>query len=252
MAIRVYELLKAEDPQLASILQCGTKLNLKIEDKVAYFNDKQVKFDDLINRSDYYPLSRFVFQGYDILNSDSNISLIKSCFNAYTWTQLSSLKITELACILQGNFPLHIIMYPETKSFRDAFWMVNVPSRELLTCNIEPDWIVAPAYEPAHGFGVNVYSPRPVVYGSTAISPNETVELEFEYRNWRGEFTSCDFDTYIKYDAGYLPRNVVQVKDGRAKVKVTALGLEPGDSITCKFSIGKIYTNAVQHTIKVV
>jgi hypothetical protein len=252
MALYVYELLKAEDPQLASILKSGHNLNLHIEDKVAYFNKKQVKFDDLINRSDYYPLSRFIFHSYDILNPNPDISLIKSCFNAYTWTQLSSLKITELACVIQGNFPLHIILYPETKSFLDAFWLISVPSRDLLTCNLEPDWLVAPTYEPNHGFERKIYSPRPIVTGPEAVSPNGTVELEFEYRNWRREFTPCDFDTYIKYNAGYLPRNIVKVKDGRAKVKVTALGLEPGDEITCKFSIGKVFTNAVQHTIKVV
>jgi hypothetical protein len=252
MALYVYEMLKAEDPQLAGILSQGHKLNLKIEESVVYFNEKQVRFDDLINRSDYFPLSRFIFHSYDILNPDPKISLIKSCFNAYTWTNLSSLKITELACIIQGNYPLHIILYPETKSFLDAFWLISVPSRELLTCNLEPDWVVAPTYEPNHGFERKIYSPRPVVHGPQTMQPDSTIELEFEYRNWRGQFTACDFDTRIKYNAGYLPKNIVQVKDGRAKVKVTALSLEPGDEITCKFSIGKVYTNSVQHTIKVI
>jgi hypothetical protein len=245
-------MLKADDPQLVTMMQSGTKLDLRIEGNAAYFNDKQVLLEDLIRRSDYYPLSRFVFDGYDLLAPNRDVSIIRSCFNAYTWTQLSSMKITELACVLRGNYPVHVILYPETKSFLDAFWLVSVPSRELLTTNIQPDWIVAPQYEPTQESTQNVYSPRPLITGPRTIGVNETIELEFEYRNWKNEFVECDFDTHIKYNAGYLPKNIVPVRGGRAKVKVTALGLEPGDKIVCKFSVGKIYTNAAYRTLTVV
>lgn len=254
MTLHIFETLHVDDPQLVGLMQRDhQKLNLKIEDKVAFFNDKQLNFDDLIRRSDYYPLSRFIFNIVDVLNPDRNLSIVKSCFNAYAWTQISSLKITELACVIQGNYPIHIIIYPETKSFTDAVWMVSIPTRDLLTCNIEPELIVEKTrYNPTQSYVRNMYSPKPVIYGLATISPNATIELDFEYRSWRGEFKPCNFDTYIKYNAGYLPKNIVSVVDGRAKLKVSALGLEPGDEITCKFSVGKVYTNAVQHTIKVV
>lgn len=251
MTLHVYEILK--DGHGVSPQQVEHILHLKIEDKVAHFNDKQVFFDELVKRSDYYPLSRFIFHSQDILNSNSNISLYKACFNAYAWTQISSLKIAELSSVLHGNYPLHIILYPETKSFVDALWVVNVPYRDFLNCNQEPELLIETTkYNPVQGYSRNLYSPKPVVFGPTTVKAGETVELDFEYRDRKGEFASCDFNTYIKYDAGYLPKNIVSVKNGRAKVKVTALGLESGDHITCKFSIGKVYTNAVQHTIEVV
>jgi hypothetical protein len=254
MPLHLYEALSADDPQLIGLMQRShQKLNLRIEGKQAYFNDKQLNFDDLIRRSDYYPLSRFIFNINDILNPDRTLSIVKTCFNAYAWTQISSLKIIELACVIQGSYPIQIIIYPETESFDDAFWMINVPSRELLTCNVEPELIVEKTkYKSVQGYTRNLYAPKPIVRGPDTILSNSTVELEFEYRSWDDKFKACNFDTYIKYNAGYLPKNIISVKDGYAKAKVTALGLEPGDEITCKFSIGKIYTNAVQHTIRVV
>ena len=254
MPLGLYELMKADDPQLISIIQNGKSLEVLISEdgSKATINGKSVTFSDLISRSDYYPISRFVFAAQDVFHADKEMSIIKSCFNAYTWTQLSSMKITELASILYNSWPIHVILYPETKNFWDAYWIINVPTKDLLTTNLVPTYSIKPQYEPHKQFTINRYSPRPVVSGPNIIASGAIVDLDFEYRNWNNQFVECDFDTYIKYNAGYLPKNIVKVKNGKATVKVMAMGLDAGDTITLKFSIGKVYTNAVQHTLTVI
>jgi hypothetical protein len=254
MPLCVYEMLETTDPRMANVLQRGSKLEVFINESgdEATINGKKILFSELISRSDYYPLSRFVFDSSDILNPDRNVSIIKSCFNAYTWTQLSSLKLIELAFILQMSWTTQIIMYPETKNFWDAFWLLHVPTKEQLDTNLKSTFVIAPKYEPQQKFGIKLYSPRPIISGPVEVGRDQTVVLDFEYRNWNNKFVECDFDTFIKYDAGYLPKNKIQVVNGKAKIKVTALGLEAGDTITLKFSIGKIYTNAVEHKLTVI
>jgi hypothetical protein len=254
MPLGLYEMMRVDDPQLIPITQGGKKVKIDIsaDGSKVEICGKKLSFSDLISRSDYYPLSRFVFNSQDLFNPDQQLSIIKVCFNAYTWTNLSSLKLNELACILYSSWPIHVITYPETTSFLDAFWIVHVPTKDQLEMNMDPTYCIAPKYEPTQGHVIKLYSPKPVVHGPNTIQANQTEVVEFEYRNWNKKFVACDFDTHIKYNAGYLPKNIVKVVDGKAKVKVSALGLEPGDTITLKFSIGKVYTNAVQHTLVVI
>lgn len=255
MPYQLYEMMKSDDPQLIPILQNGGKLELQVYDDIVHINGKTIRWEDLVKRGDYYPMSRYVFNGNCIFYQAEPLSVLRSCFNIYPWTELTSLEPHEFACIFERNLVLQVILYPETKKFTDAMWMINVPTRELLVSNFtEPPVNQADPgsrYEPVKGYRVKDYLPKPIVTGPTTIKPNETALLNFEYQNWRGEFTECDFDTYIKYDAGYLPKNVVRVLNGKAQVKVSALGLEPGDTITCKFSLGKVYTNAIYYTLTV-
>lgn len=252
MPLCVYELMSTDDPRLIPLMQGGKKLDIRVKGNNALINGKSLKFSELVERSDYYSMNRFVFNSVDLFVEDKTFSIINACFNVLPWTAQSSLKVTELTAILHGNYILHIITYPETKDFESAFWLVHVPTIDQLTTNMKIDFLRKPEYLPTQGFTEKLYAPKPIINGPEKISAKKTVTLDFEYRNWNNEFKACDFPTYIKTNAGYLPKNIVEVKDGKAKIKVTALGLEKGDVINLKFSIGKFYTNAVNHTLTVI
>jgi len=225
MALWVYEQTENPDPMFVH----GFHLDLNITDDVVTINDLEIAWNNFANRSDYYDMSRFVFG----------------------MTKATSLKPPELAHVLMQSWPVQCITYPETTNFSNALWLVTVDSNAGLTCNIEAEQVLPPTLVPMHGSRQINWSPKCVTSGPTTMNANETVEIDFEYRDRDDNFVACDFTTYVTTSAGYLPKSVINVVDGRCKAKVSALGLSAGDTIDVKFSVGKVYTSAVVHTLTV-
>jgi len=230
----------------------GIELDLEIHLEYALLNGQRLDLATLKARSDFYAFSRYVFPFYKAHSNENAIVSPDVGYNALGFTELTSIKIIELAHIFKQSYPIHLIFLPESKNFLDAIWLVTVDKRIGLHSNIEAERVITPGVIPTKGFNRKMYTPRPVVRGPSTIRPNETVTLNYEYYNYNDVFTECDFKSYIKTTAGYLPHNVVQIKDGKANINFTALGLDPGDEAEIKFSIDKVYSNAVQHKITVI
>lgn len=248
MALWVYEQTENPDPMFVH----GFHIDLNITDDVTTICGFEIKWDDLIKRSDYYDMSRFVFPTMKEYH-DNNTYIVASGipFNLFGMTKATSLKPPELAHVLRQSWPVQCITYPETTNFSNALWLVTVDPNVGLSSNIEADQILPPSLIPMKGSKQINWSPKCVTSGPTTVNANETVEINFEYRDRDHNFIACDFTSYIKSNAGYLPKNVINVVDGRCKVKVSALGLSAGDTIDVKFSVGKVYTSAVVHTLTV-
>lgn len=235
-----------------AIFSHGITLTLRIEPEVATLNDVPITLENLKSRSDFYAVSRFVFPFHrpwdkpDILVSPTN------GFNILGFTELSSLRVVEIANIFKQQYPIQLIFAPDTENFLDAIWLVTVDSSCGLYCNLQADKVLEPDVLATKGFRRRLYTPRPVITGPGTIKAGEIASLTFQYKNYEDTFKPCNFKSYIKSDAGYLPKNVVEVRDGYADVNVMALGLTPGDTMTVKFGIDKVYSNAVQHTLTVI
>lgn len=248
MPLWVYDSSKTDK----SLFNHGITLALQIQPEEVKINDVPVTLAGLKSRSDFYAVSRFVFPFYKPWDKSDIIISPSGGFNILGFTETSSLKAVEIANIFKHQYPIQVFFAPDTENFMDAIWMVTVDSNYGLYCNINADEVFEPDIIPTKGFNRKLYTPRPVVHGPDTIKANETVGLQFEYRNYLSTFKPVNFKSYIKCDAGYLPKTVVDVKDGYAHVNVSALGLVPGDSMTVKFGIDKVYSNAVQHTLTVV
>lgn len=230
----------------------GIHIDINIEPELTKINGVPITLESIRSRSDFYAFSRYVFPFFKPWDKTDVTISPNMGFNILGFTETTSLKVVEVANIFKQQYPIHLFFAPETKSFIDAIWMITVDSLLSINSNIEAAEILEPGIIPTKGFNRKLYTPRPVVDGPNIIKPNETVKLRFEYRDYASVFHSVNFKSYIKNNAGYLPKNIIDVKDGYADVSVTALGLEPGDDITVKFSIDKVYSNAVQHKLMVV
>lgn len=230
----------------------GITLTLQIEPEVVKLNGVEIKLKDLKARSDFYAVSRFVFPFYRTSNNPNDIISPNNGFNILGFTEQTSLQAVEISNIFKHQYPVQVFFSPDTENFMDAIWMVTVDKDCGLKSNIEAEKVLEPGVHAAKGFRRKLYTPRPFVHGTDTIKPDEVATLKFEYRDYCSVFKPCSFKSYIKSDAGYLPKNVVQVTDGHAEVKVHALGLTSGDTMTIKFGIDKVYSNAVQHTLTVI
>lgn len=248
MPLWVYDSSKTDK----TVFSHGIVLNLQIEPESVNINDTIFNLKDIKARSDFYAISRFVFPFFKPWDRSDILVSPTSCFNILGFTEFSSLKVIEVANIFKQQYPIQVFFAPETENFMDAIWMVTVDKNLGLHSNIEAEEVFEPDIIPTKGFNRKLYTPRPFIHGPTNIKANDTVPLTFEYRNYKGDCKPCNFKSYIKSDAGYLPKSVAQVKDGYATVNVTALGLTPGDTMTVKFGIDKVYSNAAQHTLTVV
>lgn len=249
MTLWIYQDDTAPNP----FFQHGFHIDLNIQDELAVINGYEFKLSDVIARSDFYPMSRFVFPyGKQIINEQEYTSFAQMPYNVFGITETTSLKVFELAHALKQSWPVQVIFYPETTNFSNALWLATVDSKVGITSNIEAEEVLPPTYIPMQGARQINWSPKCVTAGPSTIAAGETAEIQFEYRDRKGAFIACNFQSYLKTTAGYLPKNVVDVVDGRCTTKVTALGLQAGDIIKVKFSLGKVYSNAVEHTLTVI
>lgn len=248
MPLWIYDSSKSDK----TIFSHGIDIYIKIEPEVTYINEVPITLESITSRSDFYAFSRFVFPFFKPWDKPDVIISPNMGFNILGFTETTSLKVVEVANIFKQQYPVHLFFAPETKNFLDAIWLITVDKNLGVHSNIEASEILDPAIIPTKGFNRKLYTPRPVVEGPDTIRPNETVKLKFEYRDYASNFHPVNFKSYIKSNAGYLPKNIINIKDGYADVSVTALGLEPGDDITVKFGIDKVYSNAVQHKLTVV
>lgn len=249
MALWVYKDIEAPNP----FFQHGFHIDLNIQDEVAIINGFEFKLADVIARSDFYPMSRFVFPyGKHLDNNQEYISFALMPFNVFGFSETASLKTFELASVLKQAWPVQVIFYPHTTNFSDALWLATVDSVVGITSNIEAEQVIPPTYVPMQGSRQINWSPKCVTYGPSTIAAGSSAEIEFEYRDKDNLYTKCNFQSYLKTTAGYLPKNIINVVDGKCSAKVSALDLEPGDEIKLKFSLGKVYSNAVEHTLTVI
>jgi hypothetical protein len=248
MALWVYEQTENPDPMFVH----GFHLDLNITNDVVTINDLEITWSTFANRSDFYEMSRFVFPTRSVSTANGDFIVTSGTpFNLFGMTKATSLKPPELARVLMQSWPIQCITYPETTNFSNALWLATVDSNAGITCNIEAEQVLPPSLVPMHGSRQINWSPKCVTSGPSTVNANETIEIDFEYRDRDDNFVACNFATYIKTNAGYLPKNVINVVDGRCKAKVSALGLSAGDTIDVKFSVGKVYTSAVVHTLTV-
>jgi hypothetical protein len=254
MTLWVYEDLETPN----SLFKHGFHIDLNIQDELAIINGYEFKLADVLARSDYYPMSRFVFPFYKVKNyivNDQSVeyhSFSSMPYNLFGLTKTTSLRALELANLLHQNWPVQVIFYPHSTNFSDALWLVTVDAAVGITSNIEADQVFLPSYIPTQGASQSISSPKCVTTGPSTIAANDTVEIEFEYRDKDHNFVSCNFESYIKVNAGYLPKNIINVVDGKCTAKISALGLDAGDVIKVKFGLGKMYSNAVEHTLTVI
>lgn len=252
MTLWIYEDLETTNP----IFKHGFHIDINIQDELANINGYEFKLEDVLARSDYYPMSRFVFPYYRVRNnpepSAEYAGIASMPFNLFGLTETTSIKPPELASILIQTWPVQVIFYPHTTNFSNALWLVTVDSSVGVSSNIEADQVLPPTLIPMKGAKQINWSPKCITTGPNTIAANETAEIEFEYRDKDHNFIPCNFEVYIKVNAGYLPKNIVNVVDGKCKARVSALGLTSGDVIKVKFGLGKLYSNAVEHALTVV
>lgn len=249
MALWIYEDLETPNPMFTH----GFHIDLNIQDDLTLINGYEFKLSDVLARSDYYPMSRFVFPYAKVWHeSNEYISGATMPFNVFGFTETTSLKTYELAHVLKQSWPVQVIFYPETTNFSNALWLATVDKSVGITVNIEAEQVIPPTYVPMKGAQQINWSPKCVVTGPTTIAPDQTAILEFEYRDRKENFVACNFPCYLKTTGGYLPKTLVPVVDGRCSVEIQALGLKPGDQIDIKFGLGKVYSSAVVHTLTVV
>jgi hypothetical protein len=112
--------------------------------------------------------------------------------------------------------------------------------------DIKPDILNAEVYN--FPFGVHeqfdLFAPEINIKVPKTMDPNsfEYIELKLEHGQ--------DTYIYLKCDNGYLPKRKIKTKDGYAKVKISSLGLDSGDSITIKAGF-KFFSGRNEATVRI-
>ena len=124
----------------------------------------------------------------------------------------------------------------------------------------------APSFEPLEGEALDAYYqglssradcdgfPHLTIEGPGDVPAGGTVACHVQMTTNRGAaLRHPGVDVYLEAHSGYLPRRKLTLDPatGRAPVSVTALGLEPGETLTLKAGF-RYYTNAASLTLRVV
>lgn len=92
--------------------------------------------------------------------------------------------------------------------------------------------------------------PRLQIFGSDTIHAGDYSWLNLVLVDSEGKLIQRDTDVYLKATSGYLPKTKVTLMQGKGVLKVLALELDVGDSITVKAGF-KFWSNDVEHTLEV-
>jgi len=94
--------------------------------------------------------------------------------------------------------------------------------------------------------------PKLGISGPVEVAPDGSALLILSLKTSSGTLIRDAMpQVYIEQTAGYLPKRRVVPQDGKAEFKVTALGLEVGDSIRVKAGF-RHYAGLAEHTLQVI
>lgn len=94
--------------------------------------------------------------------------------------------------------------------------------------------------------------PNLVISGPVEVTAGESAVLTLSLKTSRGTLIrDAAPQVYLEQTAGYLPKRRLVPQDGKAQFKVTALGLEAGDSIKVKAGF-RHYGGLADHSLQVI
>jgi len=94
--------------------------------------------------------------------------------------------------------------------------------------------------------------PKLAISGPAEVAPDGSALLTVSLKTSSGTLIrDASPQVYLEQTAGYLPKRRVVPQDGNAQFKVSALGLEVGDSIRVKAGF-RHYAGLAEHTLQVI
>lgn len=92
--------------------------------------------------------------------------------------------------------------------------------------------------------------PRLQLTGERTIRAGDYALLNVTLVDATGVLVQCNTDVYLKAASGYLPKTRVTLLQGKGVLKVMALGLDAGDSVTVKAGF-RFWSGDAEHTLEV-
>tara|TARA_B100000470_G_scaffold72642_1_gene55509 strand:- start:8488 stop:9483 length:996 start_codon:yes stop_codon:yes gene_type:complete len=165
-------------------------------------------------------------------------------YNSLTNTHYS--KAHPLRSVRQQNAPAALFIYKSfnTDNFTDCSITMKYNRGCGFSTNIMNDWLIGTdekALFKTSGDGYNylgemneAFPTFTVTSGGTSIDADGTDTVAFKMVDKDGALIARTSEAYLESTAGYLPKTRVPITDGLGTFKVTALGLESGDTFKVK------------------